>query len=54
MSFWRAAGTGERWQNGRTESAGVFPREPRRLGWAERYLTVAEVETGFAGAIQHA
>ncbi len=53
MSFWRAAG--ERWQNGRTGSGGVFPREPAEAReWAERYLTVAEVETGFAGAIQHA
>jgi hypothetical protein len=41
--------------NGRTGSGGVFPREPAEAReWAERYLTVAEVEAGFAGAIQDA
>jgi len=41
--------------NGRAGSSGVFPMEPAEAReWAERYLTVAEVEAGFAGAIQDA
>ncbi len=41
--------------NGRIGSSGIVPMSPEEAReWAERYLTVKEVETGFADAIEDA